>query len=68
MNDETTKQDREELFWDWCGSYGVVSGFAGGGDVCLQGEEGAALDDQIEACETDEQIQELLSQYSLLVD
>jgi hypothetical protein len=49
--------------WTYNRVYGVIR-FGDGSEVFMQGEEAAAFDDQVEACETEEQIQMLLDQYS----
>jgi hypothetical protein len=50
--------------WDWevSGPGGTIT--APDGRTCwLQGDEAWELDDQVEACETEDQIQNLLSNY-----
>ncbi len=48
--------------WEYQGFGGTIT--APDGRTCwLQGEEAVALEDQIEACETSEQIEAILSEY-----
>lgn len=48
--------------WNYCGFGGVITA-PDGRSVWLQGDEAAALDDEIDACETDEQVYNALSAY-----
>ena len=52
--------------YDWCG-FGLTLTFDNG-TVWLQGEEASELYDELEACETEEQQQLLLGEYSVCVE
>ena len=54
-------------YYEWQG-IGLKIVFPSGEDVFVQGEEGSALHDQLEACETDEQVEAILSEYSVLLE
>jgi hypothetical protein len=54
--------------WNYNRVWGTITGFPGGGEVFLQGEEAAELDDRIEACETDEQIESILMEYEHIAE
>jgi len=53
--------------YDWQG-IGLEITFDGGKSVFLQGEEGSTMHDQLEACETGEQADALMSEYSVLLE
>ena len=54
-------------YYEWQG-IGLKIVFPCGGDVFIQGEEGSELHDQLEACENDEQVEAILSEYSVLLE
>jgi hypothetical protein len=53
--------------WDYDGYGGTIT-FPDGRTVYLQGEDAADLDDQIEECETDEQVEMVLSAYDHITE
>ena len=53
--------------YNWQG-IGLEITFDGGKSVFLQGEEGSTLHDELEACETGEQADALMSEYSVLLE
>ena len=53
--------------YDWLG-YGLTITAPCGKDFFLQGEEASALHDELEACSTDQEVQDILSQYDVLLE
>ena len=55
--------------WDyeWLG-YGLVISSPDGKEIFLQGEEASQLHDELEACESDDVLQNALSEYSVLLE
>ena len=54
--------------YEWVGIGLLITDFETGRDAFLQGEEGSELYDDLEDCETEELVQLLLSEYSVLFD
>jgi len=54
--------------YDWVGIGLLITDIATGKDVFIHGEEGSAIHDELEGCETEEQVQFLLSEYSVLFE
>ena len=53
--------------YNWQG-YGLTLQFPNGKDAFLQGEEASELHDQLESCETKEQVEMIISEYEVLVE
>ena len=53
--------------YEWLG-YGLTITAPCGKDIFLQGDEASQLHDELEACETDEQLQDMLGEYDVLFD
>ena len=54
--------------YEWVGIGLLITDFETGRDVFIQGEEGSDLHDDLEDLETEELVQLLLSDYSVLFD
>jgi hypothetical protein len=54
--------------YEWVKNGLLITDIATGQDVFLQGEEGSDLHNKLEDCETEEQVQFLLSEYSVLFE
>jgi hypothetical protein len=54
--------------YEWVGIGLLITDFETGRDVFLQGEEGSDLHDDLEDCETEELVQAILSEYSVLFE
>jgi len=54
--------------YEWVGIGLLITDIATGQDVFIQGEDGSELHDELEDCETDEQVQFILSEYSVLFE
>ena len=48
--------------------YGLTLHFPNGKTTFLQGDDASELQDQLEACETQEQIDMIISEYEVLVE
>lgn len=56
-----------EWSYEWLG-YGLTITAPCGKDIFLQGDEASELYDQLEACETDQQVQDILGEYGVLLE
>ena len=54
--------------YEWVGIGLLITDIATGQDVFIQGEDGSELHDELWGCETDEQVQVILSEYSVLFE
>ena len=53
--------------YEWLG-YGIKLTLNEGRNIFLQGEEASAMHDALEGCETDEEVEALVSEYSVLCE
>ena len=56
-----------EWSYEWLG-YGLTITAPCGKDFFLQGDEASELHDTLEACSTDQEVQDILSEYDVLLD
>lgn len=53
--------------YEWLG-YGIKLTFNGGPSAFLQGDEANALHDALEGCQTEDEVEAMISEYSVLIE
>lgn len=53
--------------YEWLG-YGIRLTFNGGPSAFLQGDEANALHDALEGCQTENEVEAMISEYSVLIE